>query len=68
MVVEGVGPWVPAMLSRPQVRPCYVCRQISASQWEQLSELSGGIARFETYAEAEHAAALANLERAQRWS
>ena len=47
------GPWVVGMLSRQTACPYFVCRQIGASQWEQLQREDGlGIARFETMDEA----------------
>lgn len=51
------GPWVVWMLSRPQSRPFFVCRQISESHWEQLQRNDGrGIAAFELMEEAQAAA------------
>jgi hypothetical protein len=44
------------MLERPQLRPYYVCRQVSHTAWEQLRDSEGGIARFETMIEAQEAA------------
>jgi len=57
------GLWVPAKLGRLQPMPCYVCRKLSESHWEQLRDSTGGIARFATYAEAADAAELANCVR-----
>lgn len=61
---EVFGPWSAARLERLQFRPYYVCRQIGISQWEQLQKVGGGIARFETIDEAQHAADAANEVRA----
>jgi hypothetical protein len=52
------------MLSKPQLRPYYVCRQVSATGWEQLHASEGGIASFETMQEAQEAADAANAARA----
>jgi hypothetical protein len=52
------------MLERPQLRPYYVCRQVSHTGWEQLRASEGGIARFETMVEAQEAADAANAARA----
>ena len=55
------GPWVVGMLSRQTSCPYFVCRQIGASQWEQLQREDGlGIARFETMDDAQQAADTAN--------
>ena len=55
------GPWSVGMLSRPQPRPFFVCRQISESHWEQLRRNDGrGIAAFELMEEAKAAADEAN--------
>jgi len=58
------GPWSVSMLERPQLRPYYVCRQVSPTGWEQLHASEGGIARFETMSEAQEAADAANAARA----
>ena len=58
------GPWSVSMLSTPQLRPYYVCRQVSATGWEQLHASEGGIASFETMQEAQEAADAANAARA----
>jgi len=47
-----------------QLRPYYVCRQVSPTGWEQLHASEGGIARFETMSEAQEAADAANAARA----
>jgi len=60
----GLGPWSVSMLERPQLRPYYVCRQVSHTGWEQLRASEGGIARFETMVEAQEAADAANAARA----
>ena len=57
---EAFGPWSAARLERPQFLPYYVCRQIGISQWEQLQQVAGGIARFEAMDEARQAADDAN--------
>ena len=55
------GPWVVGMLSRQTACPYFVCRQIGASQWEQLQREDGlGIAWLETMDEAQQAADAAN--------
>lgn len=59
---DGLGPWVAAMLERPQPLPCFVCRQIGESQWEQLRADSGALMRFETLSEAQRAADQANAK------
>jgi len=60
------GPWEVAMLSREQVRPYYVVRQIdigtSCPGWEQLQVEEGGIASFATADEARAALAKAQGE------
>ncbi len=58
------GPWSVSMLERPQLRPYYVCRQVSHTAWEQLRDSEGGIARFETMIEAQEAADAENSARA----
>lgn len=61
MTMHTEGPWVVGMLSRKTACPYFVCRQIGASQWEQLQREDGlGIARFETMDEAQQAADAAN--------
>jgi hypothetical protein len=63
-LTDGLGPWSVSMLERPQLRPYYVCRQVSPTGWEQLHASEGGIARFETMSEAQEAADAANAARA----
>lgn len=61
MTGVGKGPWVVGMLSRPMARPYFVCRQIGASQWEQLQRDDGlGVAWIETMDEAQQSADAAN--------
>ena len=61
---ELCGPWSVSMLSKTQLRPYYVCRQIEMTQWEQLRADNGSVARFETMGEAQRAADFANAARA----
>lgn len=56
------GPWSVSLLSKPQLRGYYVCRQIGPTHWEQLQCESGAYARFETMAEAQLAADEANAK------
>ena len=57
---EELGPWNAEELSKPQPRRYYVCRQVSGCWWEQLPDATTACARFETRAEAQAAADLAN--------